>query len=289
MGLEADHPIAPGGKHERGHVDRTGIGQKAGAGIMQINQNVDRDLPKNQRVGVIERSLRRIVREHLCFHVALHVTGSDEFLFQPQRRDRERDVKPNAKRRSGENHGADRRRVIVDPGRDGDRADAVCQHDHVFQRVAVMIADVAHKRVHVFHHRAEVFSGAALAGRTSVPAGIPGEDRDVFQAEHLDDFRPAARMFVAAVKQKKCFRGRLRRDPGAIKQLRAIPGRKCGFERVHITIVGRALRLPPKTATGAVALPFPQRLPCCWANCSTAARSSAAMVALAVFSGNTDA
>ena len=87
----------------------------------------------------------------------------------------------------------------------------------------VIVADVAHERVDVFHQGAEILGRATLAGRPSMPARVPGEDRDVVQREHLHEFRPAPGMFVAAMEKQQRFLRAPFRDPGAIKELGAIP------------------------------------------------------------------
>ena len=221
--LDADDPIAAGRKHESRDVNRAGVSEEPRSGIVQPDKHVHRDLPEDQRVGVVLRCLHGIVRQHLRFHVALHVTGSDEFLFEAKRRNRERNVEADAERGRGQNHGANRRRVIVDPRRDRHRADAMREHDHIFEREPLIVADVACERVDVFHQRAEILGRAALAGRTSVATRVPGEDRDVVKAEHLHEFRPAPGMFVAAMEKQQRFLRAPFRDPGAIKELGAIP------------------------------------------------------------------
>jgi len=40
-----------------------------------------------------------------------------------------------------ENHGADRRRVIMDPGCDGDGGETMREHDHVFDRDAELLSE----------------------------------------------------------------------------------------------------------------------------------------------------
>src|SRR2546430_9906449 len=53
---------------------------------------------------------------------------------------------------------------------------------------------VTDKCVHVLHHRPKVLRGAALACRAAMPPRVPGENRDVIQAEHVDEDRKSTRL-----------------------------------------------------------------------------------------------
>src|SRR5205085_12679009 len=83
-------------------------------------------------------------------------------------------------------------------------------------------------------HRTEAFRGTALARRTPMTARVPRKNRHVAQSEHFDEFRPAPRVLVAAMKEKQRLRHWLRWNPGAIRQLRAVPARHRFFSGLHI-------------------------------------------------------
>ena len=80
------------------------------------------------------------------------------------------------------------------PGRDRDRADAMRKDDDVLQRETVVIRNVAHERVYIFHHGSDVLRGASLARRAAVASRIPCKNRYVAEVEHFHNFRPTAGM-----------------------------------------------------------------------------------------------
>src|SRR5436305_2472664 len=108
---------------------------------MEIEKQVDRDLPEYQRIGIVANGLLPIVREHFRFHVALYESRSKD----SERRNSEWNVKLHVECGRRQNYGADRRSVIVQPscGRDG--GEAVREHDHVFDRDAELLRDVTRK------------------------------------------------------------------------------------------------------------------------------------------------
>ena len=79
--FQTNDPIGARAQHQRRDVDRARVREQTLRGVVQIQQNVDRDLAENERIGVVARGLHGIVREHLRFHVALHIAGPDGFLF----------------------------------------------------------------------------------------------------------------------------------------------------------------------------------------------------------------
>ena len=80
--FQVDDKVAPGAEHQGRRLDGAGIGHQALRRIVQIEQHVDRDLAKNQRIGFVARGLRRIVRQHFCPHVTLHLTGAEKLVLQ---------------------------------------------------------------------------------------------------------------------------------------------------------------------------------------------------------------
>jgi hypothetical protein len=113
---------------------------------------------------MISLCLFRIMREHFRFDITLHVSGLEKLLLHPQERHSQRHVELHAKGGRAENHPAHARSEVVDPGRDGDRANAMRQHDHILCGDAVFCRDMPHKRVHVFDHCHQIFGGSAFTG-----------------------------------------------------------------------------------------------------------------------------
>src|SRR2546430_1567069 len=85
-------PVRTGAQHQRGHANRGGIGEQPSSSVVEVEQDVHRDLPENERVLFILRGLLRIMREHLRFDVAPDKARADELLLQTQERDGERDI-----------------------------------------------------------------------------------------------------------------------------------------------------------------------------------------------------
>ena len=149
---------------------------------MEIDKNIDRDLAENEPVGIVTSSLLFVVREHLRLDVALHITRAEQFLFQPQNWNGEWKVEFYVKRRRGQNHRPNRRRIIVHPRCHADAGKAVREHNHVFERDAVPPRNVAHKGVHILDHIREIIRRAALTRRLPVTTRVPCKNSDVVQA-----------------------------------------------------------------------------------------------------------
>ena len=115
------------------NTGRARIRHQPRARIVKVQQKIDCDLPKDQWIGIISGSLGRIVRQHARFHVALDDPRSHGLLLEPQERDGKRNIQPHAKRRSGQNHAAHRRRIIMHPRRCNDRPDARSQHRRLLE------------------------------------------------------------------------------------------------------------------------------------------------------------
>ncbi len=69
------------------------------------------------------------------------------------------------------------------------------------------------KRLDIADDHAEIFRRTAFTRRMAVPARVPGEYRDILEAERLDCFLPSRGMFVAAMEQEECFVGRVGGKP----------------------------------------------------------------------------
>ena len=140
-------------------------------------------MTEDKRVGVVLRSLLLVSSQELRFDVTLHLARAEQFLFHSQKRDGEGDVKLHVKRSGSQNHCANRRRVIVHPGRDTDRGKAVGENDHVLERDFVTLGNMARESVHISDYVSKIIRGAALARRSPMPARVPRENGDVLKPE----------------------------------------------------------------------------------------------------------
>ena len=171
--LQIYDPILFRAEHQRRRMYRPGVSEQAFRRVMKIEQNIDRDLPKDQRVRFVNGRLLVIVRQHFRFDVTLHVTAAKQGLFQPQRRNSEGNVELHVKSRRRQNHGANRRRIIMHPRRHANGGKTVREQDHVLQGDAVRLGNMSRKRVYIFDHSREIFRRAAFSRREAVAARIP--------------------------------------------------------------------------------------------------------------------
>src|SRR3712207_7206205 len=78
--------------------------------------------------------------------------------------------------------------------------------DHVLDRDAVRLRDVAHERVEVLHELREARRVAAIAGRPAVTARIPREERRVVDArseEHTSELQSRQYLVCRLLLEKK--------------------------------------------------------------------------------------
>ena len=90
------------------------------------------------------------------------------------------------------------------------RTHAVRHHNHIRDGNAELFADVPDEGLNIADHHAQILRRATVAGRLTVAASVPGENRDVRQIERLNRFLPAPRVLVAAVEKQECLVGGLR-------------------------------------------------------------------------------
>ena len=168
---------------------------------MQVQQHVDSDLSKNQRVGPIALRLRWVVGEHTCLDIARNISGS-KFLPESQQRHGEGNVEPHAEGGGSKNHPPDRRRIIVNPGRGDHGAEAVGEDDRVLQVDPIRRDKVSRPLVGVVNHGRKVRRCPTFSGRTAVAALVPGEHGNVLQAKRRHRLLPTTGVFVSPVKQE---------------------------------------------------------------------------------------
>jgi len=205
------------------HGDGLRVGDDTVRGFLQPEQDVDGNRPRQQRIGFVACDARRIVRQEFGLDVARHEKIARESAHQTQSREREWNVELHAKRRRGEHHPANARRVIVDPRRDEYSAHALRDDADVLGRDAVFRADVVDERLHVAHRRTETRRIAACAGRAPVAARVPCKESEVRQHEFVYEVRHSRRMLVAAVEEHdRAARGAVNRRPVPIEEVDAV-------------------------------------------------------------------
>jgi hypothetical protein len=180
-----------------------GIRDQSCAGVVQVEQDVHRDLAENCRVLRVEACLLHVMREHLRLDVTLHVARPEQLLLEPQHRHSERHIQTHPKGRRGQHQPADWRCEVMHPRSSHDCADAVRNHDHVFDGDSVLLRNVANERVHVANHHPDVLRRAPFARRIAVSTRIPRENLDCIETQRFHGFLPAARMFMATMKKQE--------------------------------------------------------------------------------------
>ncbi len=180
--LQTNDPITAGPEQQGRHVDRAGIREQTLRGVVQIEKDVDRDLPKDERIARVSRRFHGIVRQHFRAHVALHLPCAAPFLLQAQAREGERHVNFHLEGGRREDERANRRRVIVHPRAHRDRSQAVREQNHVLEGEVEAHCDMPNERIDVLDHVRKIVGRAPLSRGTAVPAGVPGKDGHLAEA-----------------------------------------------------------------------------------------------------------
>src|SRR5262249_61308275 len=113
---------------------------------MKVEKEVNGDLPEDERIRIVQSGLLTIAREHFRLHVAFYESRSKS----SQRWNSEWNIELHVKRGRRQNHRADRRGVIVDPGCDGNGSGDVREHKHVFERDAETLRNIKRQGVPIF-------------------------------------------------------------------------------------------------------------------------------------------
>src|SRR6476646_7986657 len=204
---------------------------------MEVEEHIDCDLAKDEWVGIVASGLLPIVREHFRFYVALHKSRSKN----SQRRNCEWNVEPHVKCSRRQDHRADWRRVIVDPGCDRDGSKTVREYDHIFDRDAELLRNVTRKGVHIFDHVMKAVCRAAIPRRASMTARVPCEDRDVVKSQRIDRFLPTTGMLVSTMEKQQRFVRCLGWNPRTVKQFGTVPTTESSFSGFHLLAAIRSL------------------------------------------------
>jgi hypothetical protein len=97
-----DDPVGAGDQELRRNRDRGGVRDDAIGGLLQTEEDVDRDPLRQQRIGVVARDAARIARQEARLHIARDECVSAKFAQELEPRQRERHVELHAERRGGE-------------------------------------------------------------------------------------------------------------------------------------------------------------------------------------------
>src|SRR5947209_208711 len=122
------------------------------------------------------------------------------------------------------------------------------EHNHVFDRETMILADMPHERVDVPDQRSKTRGTAALAVGMPMAPRIPGEDRDVPEPEFFDDVIPSAGMLVAAVKKQQGLLAIRARNPGAVKEPGPVPAPRRVLRDLHFVspVLARRIAIQPR-------------------------------------------
>jgi len=129
-------------------------------------------------------------------------------LFHSQERNRERNVKSYPERRCGQNHRPNRRRIIVDPGCDTDRGQAMSENDHVLESNVMLPRDVACKCINVPDHVRKIIRRPAFARRSAMTARVPRKHGDILKSNRVNRFLPPAGVLMSTMKKQEGLSGR---------------------------------------------------------------------------------
>jgi hypothetical protein len=143
--------------------------------VVEREEDVDRDGPRDQRIGVEGLDPLGIVREEPRFDVRVDEEVAAQLVHDPQPAARKRDVELDLEGRRGEHQAANGRRVVVRPRRGQDGADALRDHRDVALGDPVRGLDVLDERVDIAHRRARL--GLPRAPAIALAAGVPREAR----------------------------------------------------------------------------------------------------------------
>ena len=203
--------------------------------VVQVEQHVDRDLPEDERIVAVPFGLRRIVRQQVCFDVALDETGAEKLLPGTQQRDCAGHVQLHSEGWRSEDESTNRRRVVVHPRRGDHAADAVTDDDDVFHADRVSGPDMGDEVVGVFYERRHAVGCPALARRSAMSPRVPRKNRHIVERQRVYDVLPAPAVFVSSVKQDQGFARRLFsragcREPRPVQEFSAVPRRQLFFD-----------------------------------------------------------
>ena len=174
-----DHPVGARDQQLRRHGDRPRVGHDALGSLVQLQQDVRGDRPGDQRVGIVGADALRIVRQELRLDVAIDEKLPLNRVAKPEQEAGEGHVQLDLEGRRGEHHAPDVGRVIVRPGRDQHRSDALPDDGDVPRPDAVSRRDVLDEALHVAHRGAEARAVARARPASGRGRGRPRRRRRI--------------------------------------------------------------------------------------------------------------
>ena len=143
------HPVVAGDKELQRRGDGLGIGNDAVGGVVEAEQDAHRDGANDQRVTVEIVLPCFVMGEVVRLDVAVDKEVAAQFVEQAQAATRERNIKLDLERGRSEHGAAHRRSVVVQPGGDLHRADALRDDGDVFQPDTVFALNVLHEVLNI--------------------------------------------------------------------------------------------------------------------------------------------
>ncbi|VFT23022.1 Uncharacterised protein [Pseudomonas aeruginosa] len=166
----------PGNQQLGGNLDRLCVRYHPLGSFVEAEQDVHRDRLGDQRVAVVGGDPLRVVTEEACLDIAVdeEIAAPQAHQFQPAAG--ERHVELDLERRRSQHQCAHLRRVVVGPGGNQHRADALRHHRHPLFGDTVDGLDMVDEGLYVAHAGGEARAIAAGAWREAVATGVPGEE-----------------------------------------------------------------------------------------------------------------
>ncbi len=243
-----DNPVRARHQELGRNDDRVRVGDDTLGGVVESEQNVDRDGSRDQRIGIVARDSHRIVCQEAGLDVTVDEEVAAQLVEQGETGSRERNVELDLEGRGGEHHAANVRRVVVHPGGDEHRTYALRDDADILDRNPMPIDDMVDERLYIAHRARERGTETAHARRTTMATRIPGEEVEIGNIELIGQMRHASRVFVPPVKQDQRATPRPSRRPVPIEELRAVVGGEAAFEhlpsRRYVAHVIHVTRLP---------------------------------------------
>lgn len=159
-----DHKVGARHQQLRRHLNRLGVGHHAVGRLVQAQQHGHRDRPADQRVGQVRHHPLGVVGQQPRLDVAVDEEVAAQGLEQLQPGAGKGHVQLDLERRRSQHQAAHLGRVVMGPGGDQHRADALRQHHHVGLGDAMLVLQVLDEGLHVAHAGGKARAVAARAG-----------------------------------------------------------------------------------------------------------------------------
>ncbi|MNV50986.1 hypothetical protein D3C71_1430170 [compost metagenome] len=230
LGFAMHHEIGAGDQQLNGYLNRLGIGYDPFGGFVETEQDIHGNGLGDQRVVVVAGDALRVMTEEPRLDVAVDEKVAAPLAHQRQPLAGERHIQLDLERRRRQHQRAYAWRVIVSPGGDDHRADALGDHREIFLVNLVSRLQVLAEGLHVAHAGGKARAVATGARREAMAPGIPGKEVVAGQVQFIHQVGNAARVFMAAMKQQYGLAWFVRCRvawPVSVEQFHAIMGGEC--------------------------------------------------------------